>query len=363
MSGAYSLARAGHWFLHSGIQNPTGGVARFYRADLQKNKPVSTEITGYTASALVFLHHVTGNEEVLDRARLTAAFLCDHAWDHGLQTFPFEHPSPSGVSEHHSYFFDCGIIVRGLVSVWRVTREDRFLDMAVAASRGMIADFHSGSDFHPILELPAKNALARSDQWSRMPGCYQTKSALAWWEVAEITGEAALRDAYLEMLDQALQSYRDFLPGAADRLRVMDRLHAYSYFLEAMYPMLHRAECVDAYRFTLDAVSRYLRDIAPDFARSDVYAQLLRARVYGAKVVPVNLPAAREEAIALAGFQAHTDDPRTDGGFLFGRLHGSLVPHANPVSTAFAIQALEAWRAFEETTEAGVEDPCRLPPI
>lgn len=359
MSGAYSLARAGHWFLHSGIQEPAGGVARFYRADLDENKPVSTEITGYTASALVFLYEVTRDEVYLDRARLTAGFLCDHAWDNALQTFPFEFPSPSGASEHHSYFFDCGIIIRGLLSVWRVTREDRLLEIAVAASRGMIADFHSGADYHPILELPDKRALPRADQWSRLPGCYQAKSALAWWEVAEFTGEQALRDAYLEMLNAALATYRSFLPGTPDRLRIMDRLHACSYFLEAMYPVLDRADCAEAYRYTLAAVSSHLRDIAPDFARSDVYAQLLRARIYGAKAVPPDVAAAREEAKELTRFQVHGGDARTNGSFLFGRRQGKLVPHANPVSTAFAIQALEVWRAFE----AGEENPCRLPPI
>lgn len=359
MSGAYSLAHAGQWFLHSGIQNPAGGVARFYRADLKQNKPVSTEITGYTASALMFLYDETKEEAYLDRARLTARFLCDHAWDHALQTFPFEHPSPSGVSDHHSYFFDCGIIIRGLVAVWQVTHEDKLIEIAAAASRGMIADFHSGSDFHPILELPAKSALARKDQWSRMPGCYQTKSALGWWEVAEINGEQPLREAFLEMIDMGLRTYRSFLPGAAERPRVMDRLHAYSYFLEAMYPLLDRPECVEAYTFTMAAVARYLRDISPEFSRSDVHAQLLRARVKAAKAIPVDVLAGREEAVALATFQVHSDDPRIDGGFLFGRRNGAMVPHANPVSTAFAIQALEAWRAFED----GEENPCPLPPI
>jgi hypothetical protein len=94
----FSLARAGRWFLNSGIQEPSGGVARFYRSEIGKNKAVSTEITGYTASTLVYLFHVTGDEEYLDRARKTAAFLADHGWNHALQTFPFEHPSPSADS-------------------------------------------------------------------------------------------------------------------------------------------------------------------------------------------------------------------------------------------------------------------------
>lgn len=338
-------------------------MARFYRADLQKNKPVSTEITGYTASTLIFLYEVTQEEQYLDRARVTARFLCDHAWDIPLSTFPFEHPSPSSDSHHHTYFFDCGIIIRGLLAVWRVTKEDRLLEMAVDASHGMLADFHSGADFHPILELPDKRALPRADHWSRMPGCYQTKSALAWWEVAAVTGETKLRDAYLEILDASLLTCRDFLPGTPEKTRVMDRLHPACYFLEALYPVLDRADCAAAYRAVLKSVACWLREIAPEFCRSDVYAQLLRARLYGTRAVPLDAAAAQEEAAALAAFQVTSDDPRLDGGFLFGRRNGDVMPHANPVSTAFAMQALEAWRAYQAGACRDEDNPCPLPPI
>src|SRR5271165_3508875 len=124
------MARAGSWFLHSGIQEPSGGVARFYFAEFHKSNPVSTEITGYAASALVFLYETTGEERYLESARRMVNFLCEHAWDARLQTFPFEHPYSST-----AYFFDCGIIVRGLLAVWKVTREYRLLEVATAASR------------------------------------------------------------------------------------------------------------------------------------------------------------------------------------------------------------------------------------
>jgi hypothetical protein len=359
LSEVYSRERAGRWFLGSGIQEPSGGVARFYLADARKNKPVSTEITGYAASALAFLHRATGDARFLDRARRTAFFLADRAWDPALGIFPYEYPSPSALSRHLAFFFDSGIIVRGLLAVWRITKDQRLLDAAEKAARGMLADFHSGSDFHPILVLPDKTPFDRDSHWSRSPGCYQAKSALAWLEVAEITGDSALRDAYLETISGALRAYRDFLPGTPERLRVMDRLHAAGYFLEALSPLLDRAECVEAYRFTMQSISRYLRDLAPEFARSDVYAQLLRARVYASDAIPADVAAAREEAAALAGFQAASPDPRVDGGFWFGRRGDETIPHVNPVSTAFAVQALEAWRAFE----SGEPNPCVAPPI
>jgi len=347
LSEVYSPERAGRWFLDSGIQEPSGGVARFYLADSKKNKPVSTEITGYAASALALLYCATKDEAYLGAARRAAHFLTDRAWDSAQGIFPFE------LGSNLAYFFDSGIIVRGLLAVWRITKEQELLEIAVAAAQGMLRDFHSGSDFHPIIEVPGKTPVDRTDHWSRSAACYQAKSALAWWEAAQITGEDRLRDAYLETIEVSLDTSRDFLPGAHEGPRIMDRLHAANYFLEALSPLLPREDCVAAYRYVMDRITLYLRNIAPEFVRSDVYAQLLRARVYAASAIPVDRDLAREEAAALAEFQ------RPDGGFWFGRRAGEIVPHVNPVSTAFAIQALGVWQAFE----SGSPNPCPYPPI
>lgn len=342
MSVANSLAPAGRWLLDSGISEPSGGFARYYDAETGKNRAVSTEISGYAASGLIYLFQITGDEAYLARAKKTAGFLVD-VWDAQLRVFPFEYPS------HLSYFFDCGIIIRGLLAVWRQTRDEQFLDVARAAAHSMIADFRAGEDYHPVLALPEKQPLPRTEQWSRSPGCYQLKAAMAWWDVAEITGESALRDAYLEMLDFALATHADFLPGAPSSYGVMDRLHAYCYFLEGLLPVMDRPACVKAYNQGLEAVSLLLNEIQATFARSDVYAQLLRARMYGGCDGAV---AAGAEA--LATFQAVSDDPRVNGGFFFGRRDGKMSPHVNPVSTVFALQALEMWRQHE----AGSKPPC-----
>jgi hypothetical protein len=341
LSFANSLAPAGRWLLDSGISEPSGGFARFYDAETGKNRAVSIEISGYAASALVYLFRITGDEGYRSRAQKTARFLVD-AWDRGLRIFPFEPAS------HLSYFFDCGIVIRGLLAVWRETRDDQLLDIASAASQGMIADFRSGEEYHPILVLPEKEPLARSDQWSRAPGCYQLKAAMAWWDVAEITGENALRDAYLEILDFALATHAGFLPGASNPHVIMDRLHAYCYFLEGLSPVMDRAECIKVHARGIQCISMLLNEMQSTFVRSDVYAQLLRARMYGAGEGPAG------EAKALAAFQAVSDDLRVNGGFFFGRRDGKMSPHVNPVSTVFGLQALEMWRQYE----SGSQPPC-----
>jgi hypothetical protein len=69
------LEAAGRWFLRSGIQEASGGVARYYRSDLRQNAAISTEITGYAVSALLFFHGRTGQSEYLEAALQAARFL------------------------------------------------------------------------------------------------------------------------------------------------------------------------------------------------------------------------------------------------------------------------------------------------
>jgi hypothetical protein len=262
-----------------------------------------------------------------------------------LGTFPFEHPVNGGPA--FAYFFDCGIIVRGLLSAWRVTADSEFRDAAIAAGRAMLADFPPDAAIHPILELPQKRPLPWRQNWSAGPGCYQLKSAMAWRELFEVTGESAFERAYESVLQAAIENNRQFLPGDPDRHRVMDRLHPYTYFLEGLLPVLDRPECAAVFRNGVERTGKYLRDIAPDFARSDVYAQLLRVRLLGEALGALPLhPAgdAAHEAEQAASFQIESSDPAVGGGFLFGRKKGEPMPFVNPVSTAFCLQALALWK-------------------
>ncbi|PWU05894.1 MAG: hypothetical protein C5B51_13490 [Terriglobia bacterium] len=346
------LSRAGQWFLQSGIQEKSGGVARYYRSDLLRNHAVSTEITGYTVSALLYLHSATHDARYLERAVAAARFLSRYAWDGRFMPFEIE-PSPEGLV---SYFFDCGIITRGLLAVWRATREQEFLDAAVSVGKSMAADFASAEgDYHPIVVLPEKRGLPRdATRWSRSPGCYQLKSALAWWEIDEVTGGGQFRQLYDRVLVDALRGYAAFLPGHEDRVKVVDRLHAFLYFLEGLLPAASERRAAAALCDGIRRVAQHLGETAAEFERSDVYAQLLRIRIFAdwAGIVPLDLAAARAEADTLAAFQASHSDPRLDGGFFFGRKSGSWLPYVNPVSTAFGLQALALWEQYQAGSPA-----------
>ena len=334
--------------MHSGIQEASGGVARYYRCDARKNQPVSTEITGYFVSALVYLNALTGDAAYLGAARSAARFLTRAGWDSALRTFPFEHAD--GASHRRpAYFFDCGIIVRGLLSAWRATGETEFLETAEICGRSMAEDFLTPRAIHPVLTLPEKRAAPYEQRWSRSPGCYQLKSALAWHDLSAVTGSQQLLEHYQRAVGTAIQSQKSFLPGASDRGKVMDRIHAYCYFLEGLLAVASRPEYGRVLRDGISRAESWRREVAPVFERSDVYAQLLRLRLFADAlgVLRLDADAAEKEARRIGEFQLEGPDPRIHGGFCFGSKGGRLLPFANPASTAFCLQALQMWRQYQ----------------
>ena len=337
----------GEWLLHSGIQESNGGVARYHLNDVKQNKPISTEITGYSASALILLHEQTGDMRYWDAALDNVRYLTKRAWDGESSAMPFE---CEGEGQKYSYFFDDGIIVRGILAVWRKFKTSDLLPKAIKIGDSMAHDFFDGKNFSPIVTLPDKRAVEyEAARWSRSPGCYQLKSALAWWELWEASGDERFQKLYRSVLAASLHSYQSFLPGPVEETAVMDRLHAYAYFLEGMLPVMKEPACQAALRVGIPTLARYAREVAPRFLRSDVLAQLLRMRIFAARsgVVAMDIEAARHEASHIREFQSNDDNPRLKGGFWFGRKEGKMLPFMNPVSTVFCYQALDMWERYQ----------------
>ena len=343
---AHLAKEVGNWLLHSGIEETNGGVARYHLSDVRRNQPVSTEITAYCASGLVVLNEQTGDNRYWSAALRKTEFL-KSAWDMHAHAMPFECDG----EQKYSYFFDNGIIARGFLAVWRKSGHPALLSSAVKVGDSMAQDFFDGGAFSPIISLPAKTRLPHeSGRWSRGPGCYQLKAALAWRELWEATKQERFNQHYLQLLEASLESQRSFLPGCEMKTNVMDRLHAYGYFLEGLLPDIQKPACREAMQLGIRLVSEYASGIAPQFLRSDVMAQLLRVRIYAdcAGAVPLDPEVCRAEAELIREFQCFDPDPRLKGGFWFGRKDGdNILPFMNPVSTVFCYQALEMWDRYE----------------
>ena len=317
-------------------------MARYYRSDVARNAGVSTEITGYAVSALFYLNALSGRGEFLDAGCAAARHLTRIAWNEDASTFPFEPGSPL------AYFFDIGIIVRGLMAGHRATGDQEFSRCAERAALSLAFDFIGNDEFHPVITLPDKQPLPYEPRWSRSPGCYQLKSAMAWLAAGGDHGKR-LFDAAATRL---LAGHGRFLASEPDREKIMDRLHAYCYFLEALLAVPEREDARAALAGGIRRAAGLLREIGPDFERSDVCAQLLRVRLiaHHLNAVPLDEAAAEEEARRAASYQSTSADVRLRGGFWFGRKGDQVLPFMNPVSTAFCLQALALWDQHRNET-------------
>ncbi len=338
------LAHGAGWWLESGIQEGHGGVARFHHTDRNENARISTEITGYFVSSTLDLFDRLGDARLLEAALRAGRFLISKAWNAAPGVMPFEWSADGSLPEHATYFFDNGIIARALLRLWRASGEQLFFDCAAGCGESMRRDFAGAAEIHPVLELPSRKPAPRDARWSRQPGCYQLKSALAWRDLAQATGDRSWLEPFDEALDRALATHAAF-PEGESGIRIMDRLHAYGYFLEACLARMASPAVAEALRSGIAAAGSHLRQIRDSFERSDVPAQVLRVRLWAdaAGVVPLDVTAAAEEACWAARYQL-AGAVNLDGGFCFGRRDGHFMPFVNPVSTAFCLQALALWQ-------------------
>jgi hypothetical protein len=336
------LCRAGEWFLRSGIQEAKGGMARYYFSDRGRNAALTTEITAYCASSLIDLYKRNPDERLLQAAKDAANYLVK-SLDTNSSAMPFEAESEG---TKYSYFFDNGIIVRGLLTVWRQCGDEEYLSTARLVGDSMAKDFADGQLFSPILELPDKSALPyEKARWSRSPGCYQLKAALGWYELWQITTEERYLSLYRQLLETSLATYESFLPGVDNELAVMDRMHAYSYFLEGLLPTINEPASARAMVDGLNRAKVFVDNLSDRFLRSDVVAQLFRVKLFADQngILPLDEDAAEKDVAILRDFQSADSDPHLNGGFWFGKKNGEMLPFMNPVSTAFCQQALDMW--------------------
>ncbi|MBI3693516.1 MAG: hypothetical protein HY238_01565 [Acidobacteria bacterium] len=338
------------WLAYSGVQAEAGGLSRYYRADTGEYKNISAEITAY--GILGYLHlPLPGQTGLLSNALRAGQFLCYDAWDPQSGLFPFEMSRSGARTSGLVYFFDCGIIIRALIALWNATGDPMYLDRAERCG-AMMLDRMARVDgsFFPLLDLDSGVPSQGSETWSLEPTVHQFKVGLAFLELAELTASGLFSKVADHLLQHCLRQQEMFLPGHSDPARVADRLHAYCYFLEGLLPFVaKRYECAQVLQAGIRRVQTLLEETRPALERCDVIAQLLRLRLLCEYlgVVEIDLPAASREADALPAFQMKSDDRRTNGAFSFGRRDGTVLPHANPVATIFALQALRLWKEYQ----------------
>lgn len=233
---------------------------------------------------------------------------------------PFEPKS------NFSYFFDCGIVVRGLVAAGKVFQNQEYIELAYKIAESML-EFQSGTTYTAILKKEPHETVEQAipvhfypKRWSNSFWSHQLKAALAWYLFP------ALAHHYYRaagMFEGPPNKVSNSVPSHVDE---MDLLHPQAYYCEAMI-LTDRGY----FPHTISLDEQICLQLDTQWLRCDALAQFIRLSIL------VGGPEAVEPIYHwLLEFQ------HEDGGFHFShnRVAKALSPDISVHATIFAVQAL-----------------------
>jgi uncharacterized protein YyaL (SSP411 family) len=346
--------------LNSGIVNKSnraeehGGCYAWYDSEQRRYSFLYSEITGYFLSLCVFLTQNSFNDHCLRRAEDAAQWLIKT-----MQTaeggFICSRSGYLPNKDSLVYVFDTGIIINGLVNIYRVTHNDEYLQAAIRASKWLLSQERTGS-LAPVYDYIRKDHV-HQESWSFLPTGYQSKIAAALCNLYDITKDGAL----LGLIERICTHARSLQKMNGSFCSVPEKeiihLHPHCYATEGLLIAglaLHNPEyLLSAYHGiqwlihvleTHGTVPRIISSAETITAqRTDVIAQVFRLLVYYQQIFPdaAVRAAAHIQSLyeTLQQYYVMSDDVHCAGSYYFGySTQGERLSHCNSWATMFAVQ-------------------------
>ena len=379
-SGEAVLAK--EWLLHSGIQNiegsNTGGFNAWFELDQKSYSYAYSEITGYGITTLLYLEdHFEGEQNFLAGAVSAAEWLMTHAIHPcgGVKTRDYYHATEEShlysFDSDNIYAFDNGMVLYGIVNLYKRTGEKKYLDFARYIAEFLIKDMLKEDGlFFAVFNV--SNGTRQDDpwKWSSQSGSYHAKLALGFTDLFDVTGEEKYKEIVLRLCRKCItfqEGSGRFITSRADNTT---HLHPHCYSAEGlMYAGAYFGE--DEFIESATHATTWIFDNQlPDggipkkftgkefmnYYRSDILAQSLRLGLLMGvmdKIDETYFTYFDDLRKKLIDFQYMEENDQA-GGFFYGTtLDGSEKQHLNSWCTMFAVQALIMYDRFFDPAGKG----------
>jgi hypothetical protein len=374
------------WLRCSGIQaRPDqampGAVAAWYDPDAANYPYYYPEITGYAATTHIWLARRAGaGAETIPCARAAADWLVGTVFQPESDLYPYKYDCATGAFAPLAYTFDLGMILNGLVNVYRETGAPIYREYAARTATKLTRDLvRADGSLEPYRSLRgAQPSAAESLKWSRQSGPYLVKCVLGLLNLAQVQPAAGWDETAGRICAWALRFQQDNGCFVVNPVSQSAHAHPLCYTGEGLLVAglaLDRPAYLEAaagivrwllrHQLPQGGVPRIFRggQVAVVPERTDALAQTIRLGILcielGLLDPAVYLPPIERAVERLLTFQVHSDDPRQCGGFRFGfQSDGSRAAHVNAWCTMFAIQALSLFG--DDTRRQLVDDPFLL---
>jgi len=362
------LNKAINWLTRSGIVNgdPSqsdtfGSVNSYFDTARRVYAYAYSEITGYALTTFSYLYHLYRDEIFLELANNASKWLKEKAfenrlggclcrYDHNVRDF-----MPRRVCS-----FDNGMILNGLVSVYRITRDPDLIELARKIADWLVCDMQNEDGTFNVRYVYTRDRPRISntyDKWSSQSGAFLCKIAIGLLNLYDISGEQLYKEAAIRSGDAALKFQRNDGRFITNLLQEHTHLHPHSYACEGLLALgnyLHNREYIES---AMRGVEWSLRIMNPSYGfpslysphkisrqeRNDINAQVIRllilSKLNGGGTAGLRVTKCVENMLQ---FQMLSSDRRIDGAFKYGfdEEKGIEAPHPNSWVTMFSVQAL-----------------------
>ncbi len=247
------------WLFHSGIRIRNGPKKGAMYGWKNLNPPsypfIYNEITGYAITSFLYIYSELGEPEALEAAKDSAYWIVKNIRSSSSSSSSYL--LPAGSIETHSfnqkgdlsnqiYAFDNGMIIIGLVNLYKVINDTILLKYAENMAKSLIEKFFDGSKLIAVLDRlyrpitnntnlnDSSSGRGRNDiKWSTVSGAYHCKLSLALLDLSLLTKN----DMYSKV-SNSLCEFAQKLQKADGRFATNTNLETMTY----LHPHLYACE-------------------------------------------------------------------------------------------------------------------------
>jgi uncharacterized protein YyaL (SSP411 family) len=232
------LKKAESWFFNSGIyvldkDDPNyGAVYSYYDYKAKDHQLVYAEATGYAISLLKYLHLMKNDAKLIDLAMASGDWLVKLAdrYD-GIITMGIRGSSEIKLA----YPFDNGIVCKGLLDLYELTKDNRYLEHAEKMAVWLVKkSVDKDGSVKPVFDTQSQSFMQDDSLWYKVSGSFHSKITMSLLQLHSINKNDVFYDAATQVCNWALSQQK---PDGSFQINIRNKavnLHTHCYTVETL---------------------------------------------------------------------------------------------------------------------------------
>ncbi|MDC0153079.1 AGE family epimerase/isomerase [Candidatus Pelagibacter sp.] len=353
-----------NWITNSGIQNKRkkdknyGGYYAWFDEKKRKYSYLYSEITGYLITFHCFIYSLNKSKKNLVAAEAAATWLINRAQFSfgGFKCFELINKNLNILDKSSlSYSFDNGVILNGLVNLYKITKKKKYLNSATRCADWIIICSKKEGVINPVFDTDKNKFIYDKKSWSMIPGSYHAKISIGLYNIYSITKKKIYLNVANAIIQKSInwQKKNGMFLSTANHLN----LHPHCYSAEGIWVAANLFKKNFYYKSVISAVCWVEKNIKNNLPprlffnnkkiiynyRVDSISQLLRLMfaLNINKKIKLNHKLVKNLLNIIFKNLAQSKKKKINGGFYWGmQSNGKKTYCVNTWTSSFVLQTL-----------------------